>query len=130
MLSNVKQTMIVAVLGCLCITLSGCLLLAVGAGAAGSMAYAKGKLVESVKADPPKVVDATEQAFDSLGFILISKESTGMDGKVTGRTGEDTSVTVSVATKGSGISEVSIRFGVLGDEVKSRALMDAIKNNL
>ncbi len=121
--------MLAAILGLLP-AMTGCLAIAIGGAAVGTVAYVNGALTESVQATPDKVVTATEKAFASLKLTLISKNASGLEGKVVGRTSDDKSVTVNIKTKGEKVSEVTIRIGTFGDETKSRVLMDAIAKNL
>lgn len=124
-----KFIVMAAILGLLPVT-SGCLFVAGGAAAVGGMLYVNGDLEQSIKADPQKVVAATEKAFIALKVTLVSKEATGLEGKVSGQTGDGKAITVKVANKGGGISKVSIRIGTFGDKDKSQAIMDEIVKRL
>jgi hypothetical protein len=124
-----KLTVLAAVL-VLAPALAGCLAVAIGGAAVGTIAYVNGALVETVDATPEKVVAATEKAFASLKLTLISKNSSGLEGKVVGRTSNDKSVKVSVKATGTKTSEVTIRIDIFGDEAQSRILLETIEKNL
>jgi hypothetical protein len=109
---------------------AGCLAVAAGAAAVGTYAYVEGKLTETLKAAPDKVADATVKAFETLKLTLVSKEASGLEGKVTGKTSDDKNVTVDIKSEAQGVSKVGIRFGTFGDEAKSKVLMEEIKKNL
>jgi hypothetical protein len=109
---------------------AGCLAVAIGGAAAGTIAYINGELVDTVEAPPEKVVAATEKAFASLHLTLISKNASGLEGKVVGRTSGDKSVKVNIKAQGEKSSRIAIRIDVFGDESQSRVLLQTIEKNL
>lgn len=125
-----KSVGLAVTLGWAAMVLGGCLFAAGTAAGVGTWAYLEGKYTENVKAEPGEVVAATERAFAELKLTPLTKEGSGLGGRVTGREADDTKVNVDVESLGSGISKVTIRIGVFGDEAKSRALMEAIKKQL
>lgn len=112
------------------ITVSGCVLAAVGAGAAGTVAYVKGDLevieakglddvyVASKKALADLELPAIQDNKDKMGAVLVSRDS------------QDKKVTVKLTAVTDESTEISIRFGTFGDEAKSAMVYNKIKENL
>lgn len=112
------------------VMLSGCMLLAVGAGAAGSVAYIRGDLeaVEAKKLDT--VYDATKKALEQLELSISKDAKDAMSAEIIARDSQDKKITVKLAAATEDSTKLSIRFGVFGDETKSRMVYDQIKKNL
>jgi len=110
--------------------LQGCMLLAVGAGAAGSVAYVRGDLeaVEAKKLDT--VYDATKKALEQLELSISKDAKDAMSAEIIARDSQDKKITVKLAAATEDSTKLSIRFGVFGDETKSRMVYDKIKKNL
>lgn len=111
---------------------SGCLaalLIGAGAGVAGT-AYYDGKLTSTIDATPAAVQKATEGAFKELAIKLVSSTSDSLSAKITGTTGEKTSVTVSAEMEKTGQSKVGIRVGTFGDEALSQKIYAAINSRI
>ena len=110
-------------------SLSGCLAVAAGAGAAGAV-YVMGSLDSSLPGTPEKVVDATETALKDTDIHVVSKDATGIDGDVVGRTALDTKIHVTVKKQDDKTSKISIRVGTFGDRELSQQIYDKIKAKL
>ena len=110
--------------------LQGCMLLAVGAGAAGTVAYVRGDLeaVEAKKLDT--VYDATKKALEQLELSISKDTKDAMSAEITARDSQDKKITVKLTAATEDSTKLSIRFGVFGDETKSRMIHDRIKKNL
>ena len=110
--------------------LSGCVLLAVGAGAAGSVAYVKGDL-EAVEAKKLDVVyEATQKAMKQLELNVSSAPKDAMSATITARDAQDKRIRVKLAASTKDSTAISIRYGTFGDEAKSQMIYDKIKENL
>ena len=110
--------------------LQGCMLLAVGAGAAGSVAYVRGDLeaVEAKKLE--SVYEAAKKALEQLELSISKDTKDAMSAEITARDSQDKKITVKLAAATEDSTKLSIRFGVFGDETKSRMIHDQIKKNL
>lgn len=110
--------------------LQGCMLLAVGAGAAGSVAYVRGDLeaIEAKKLDT--VYDAAKKALEQLELSISKDAKDAMSAEIIARDSQDKKITVKLAAATEDSTKLSIRFGVFGDETKSRMVYDQIKKNL
>ena len=125
------QQVILTVLGlCAAVMLSGCILAAVGAGAAGTVAYVKGDLevVESKGLDT--VYAATKKALKDLELSVIQDNKDKIGATVVSRDSQDKKVTVRLTAVTDKSTEISIRFGTFGDEAKSAMVYNKIKENL
>jgi hypothetical protein len=109
--------------------LSGCLAVAAGAGAAGAV-YVMGSLDSTLPGNPEAVVDASEGALKDTDIHVLSKDATGIDGSVVGRTALDTKVEITVKKHDEKSSKISIRVGTFGDKELSQQIYDKIKAKL
>ena len=119
-------TVLVAVL---CST-TGCLLL-VGAGAgAGSAAYYMGKLEDEVNAPVDDVHDATLDGLKDLEMPVLKDQGDKLSGKVESVTADDRNVWIYIDSLTTSRSKITIRVGLVGDEVRSQQILKAIRDAL
>jgi hypothetical protein len=112
------------------VLLGGCMLAAVGAGAAGTVAYVKGDLeaVEAKKLDT--VYDATKKALKQLELSVSVDTKDKISSTIISRDSSDKKITVKLSAATEDSTNISIRFGAFGSETKSRMVLDKIKENL
>jgi len=112
------------------VLLGGCMLAAVGAGAAGTVAYVKGDLeaVEAKKLDT--VYDATKKALEQLELSVSVDTKDKISAKIIARDSSDKKITVKLSAATEDSTNISIRFGTFGSETKSGMVLDKIKENL
>ena len=109
---------------------SGCLLL-VGAGAgAGSAAYYMGKLEDEVNAPAEDLHEAAISALKKLEMPLIKDQGDKLSGKIESRTADDRSVWIYVDSLTATRSKITIRVGLIGDEIRSNQILNAIRESL
>ena len=113
-----------------CAVIPGCMVAAVGAGAAGTVAYIRGDLEMVESADIEAVYKAVLRAMDKLELAIVQKSKDAMSAKVTARDAQDKKITVKLAVTTEGMTKVSIRVGTFGSETKSRLIYDQIKKEL
>ncbi len=108
----------------------GCVAAAIGVGAAGTVAYARGDLevVESYSLD--KVYEATETALDELELNVISKSKDALTATINARDAQDQKVTITLKKIAEQTTKISVRIGTFGDETKSRLIYQKINYNL
>jgi L-fucose isomerase-like protein len=126
-----NQRMILALLAIgATVLLGGCMLAAVGAGAAGTVAYVKGDLeaVEAKKLDT--VYDATKKALKQLELSVSVDTKDKISSTIIARDSSDKKITVKLSAATEDSTNISIRFGAFGSETKSRMVLDKIKENL
>jgi uncharacterized protein DUF3568 len=109
--------------------LPGCIAVAVAAGAAG-VAYVNGDLEATLDASPERVIQASEAALKDMNVPIKSKESSGIDGKLVGRTALEKKVEITVQRETDTTSKISIRIDTFGDESLSRQILEKIKSKL
>ena len=112
------------------VLLGGCMLAAVGAGAAGTVAYVKGDLeaVEAKKLDT--VYDATKKALKQLELSVSVDTKDKISATIIARDSSDKKITVKLNAATEDSTKISIRFGTFGSETKSGMVLDKIKENL
>jgi hypothetical protein len=111
---------------------SGCVLLAVGAGAAGTVAYAKGDLETEVQHGIDQVYAASKKATDDLKLHVITSDGgqDALSATIMARDAADKRVAIKLKTITQNITKVSIRIGTFGDQTKQRLIYDKIRDNL
>ena len=126
-----KKQLCLMVLACLVlIVTSGCVIAAVGAGAAGTVAYIRGDL-ESVEAESlDKVYSASVQAVEQLELAMVSKQKDALSAEIIARDAQDKKIRIKLAATAEGTTKLSIRIGTFGSETKSRMIYEKIKENL
>ena len=123
----------ILLVGCILTTLSGCAvaLLGVGAGAgAAGATYVMGKLEDEVDAPVPKVHRATVAALKSLELPVDKERGDKLAAELESETADQKKVWVSINSLTSSRSKIVIRVGLLGDEVRSRQILQAIRARL
>lgn len=110
--------------------LQGCLVAAVGLGAAGTIAYVRGDLeaVESEKIDV--LYDATLKALDKLELNVTTKSKDALSAVIVARDAQDKKITITLKAVTEEATKLYIRVGVFGSETKSRLLYQEIHENL
>ena len=125
-----QQVILVLLVLCSPVLLGGCMLAAVGAGAAGTVAYVKGDLeaVEAKKLDT--VYDATKKALEQLELSVSVDTKDKISATIIARDSSDKKITVKLSAATEDSTKISIRFGTFGSETKSGMVLDKIKENL
>jgi hypothetical protein len=113
------------------ITFAGCAaLLLGGAAGAGSVVYVKGQLKEDITVSVPAVHKASISTLKDLNLPIIEDSHDKLSAKIKSRfaSGEDVWIDIESVTAES--SKITIRVGVLGDQYKSRQILDGIHRHL
>lgn len=110
--------------------LPGCLVAAVGLGAAGTIAYVRGDL-EAMESQKIEVVyDATLKALDKLELKVTTKSKDALSAVIVARDAQDKKITITLKSVTEDATKLYIRVGVFGSETKSRLLYQEIHENL
>ncbi len=111
---------------------SGCILLAVGAGAAGTVAYAEGDLEAEENQNIDRVYAATKKAAEDLKLYVITGEGgkDALSAKIVARDAADKEITIKLKTVAQDVTKVSIRVGTFGSQTKQRLIYNKIRDNL
>jgi len=108
----------------------GCLAVAVGAGAVGTVAYIKGDL-EAVEAkNIDAVYAATKQAVKQLGLTVTSDYKDVHSAEIIARDAEDRKTTIKLKAVSAQTTKLSIRVGTFGNKVRSSLIYQKIHDNL
>lgn len=111
---------------------SGCLAVAVGAGAAGTVAYMKGDLEAEEPYDIEKTYAAARTAVEELKLKIIESQ-TGADAlsaRVVARDSSDKKVEVRLKAITSNTTKLSVRVGTFGNDGKERRIYNTIRDHL
>jgi hypothetical protein len=116
--------------GPLIMTLAGCWLVVGAAGGAAGAIYVKGQLKDRLDAPVARVHEAARAALKDMGLSLHEDKADQLSAQVESKFADGTHVWITINADGEENSNITIRVGVLGDEGKSRAVLDAIKKRL
>lgn len=110
---------------------SGCIPLVVGAAAgAAGVAYVMGKLTEELSYDVPVVHRAALTAMKELGLTLSEDRADTLSAHMESEFADRTSIWISLESMGESRTRATIHVGRTGDEVRSRKILDTIKQYL
>lgn len=110
--------------------LSGCfLMLGAGAGVGGTV-YVMGKLKEDITAPVGKVHEAARAALADLGLKVLEDKSDAMTAHLESEFADGKRVWIDVDKTTDTVSTLTIRVGLVGDEARSREILDKIKAHL
>lgn len=112
---------------------SGCMLLAIGAGAAagaGTVAYLQGELKANQDAPLAGVLKAAEAALKDMQFTVTERTEGPARGKLLARGEGDKRVEIALVALTPKATEIRIRVGVFGDEALSRKILEKILKRL
>mgnify|MGYP001074155140 CR=1 FL=1 len=91
---------------------------------------AGGDLKATLNADYDHALHATSQAINDLHLMKVGAQHDALVANFTLRNADDKRIKIHLQTSGSGLTELTIRIGLLGDEAQSRAIYDRIVKNL
>jgi len=115
----------------LAMQLAGCAALLVGGAAgAGSVVYIKGQLKENVDASVSRTHDASISALKELKLPIIEDNHDRLSARIKSQAANGSDVWIEIESLGSESSKVTVRVGIMGDEPKSRQILDAIHRHL
>jgi len=125
-----KRVLLAILLVCTAVSGGGCLLVAVGAGAAGTVAYLSGDLKAVESRSLEDVYQATFKALEQLELMPTKESKDALSAVVVARDAQDKKITIKLHAPAEGSTKISIRVGVFGDETKSRLIYQKIHDNL
>ena len=125
-----RQILLIAMLVGSMLLLHGCVVAAVGLGAAGTVAYVRGDLqvVESASID--EVYEATLKALNELELLPTRKTKDALGAEIVTYDAQDKKIVIRLKSEADGSTKISIRIGVFGSETKSRLIYQKIHDNL
>ncbi len=81
-------------------------------------------------AEPPAVVEAVKDEFESMGLMGVEGTSTDLDGQVSASTAQDRKITVKVNRTGENVSRLKVHVSPMGDTDISMTIIQRIRNRL
>ena len=113
------------------ITFAGCAALLVGGAAgAGSVVYVKGQLKENMTAPVAAVHNASISALKELNLPIIEDNKDKLSAKIKSKVANGDDVWIEIESVTAESSKITIRVGILGDQQKSRQILDGIRRHL
>lgn len=127
---RIRQVLLTAMLLGSMLLLQGCVVAAVGLGAAGTIAYVRGDLqaVESESID--EVYEASLKALKELELLPTRKSKDALSAEIVTYDAQDKKILIILKSEAEGTTKLSIRIGVFGSETKSRLIYQKIRDNL
>lgn len=113
-----------------CIPLAGCAVVAAGAAAAGTVAYIQGALEVDEPHPIDKVYQATKMALAELRMMVTKDQKEMNIARIEARDVEDKKAEITLSARNEGITRITIRVGLFGDEVRSRRIYMRIHQHL
>lgn len=129
---NTKKLILIIFLGIIVVYMNGCIIAAIGAGAAAAagVGYAKGDLQAVLEEDIDRVYHASLNALDDLDLPITGRDKTALDAKIISCNSSDKKIEVKLKRTEANHTKISIRIGTFGDETQSRTIYDRIKTYL
>ena len=113
--------------------MSGCAVVLLGAGAGAGVAgatYVMGKLEDEVNAPVSNVQRATVAALKALELPVDKERGDKLAAELESETADQKKIWISITSLTSSRSKIVIRVGVMGDEIRSRQILQAIHARL
>ncbi len=113
------------------LSLNGCVwLLAGAAGGASAYGYVRGAYTSAEDATINETWNATVNALKELKIPIQSKNKDGLIAVVNAVTADDKNVKITLSRVSSDTTSIKIRIGVFGDKMRTRQLLDTIREHL
>lgn len=127
---QMRQVFLAFVLAGTAVFIGGCVAAAVGAGAAGTVAYIRGDLEAVESEDIHTVYAATKKAVGQIGLSVTRDSKDALSAVIVGRDAQDKKITIKLKATAEKATKLSIRVGIFGSETKSRLIHQKIRDNL
>jgi hypothetical protein len=101
-----------------------------GAAGAGAVLYSKGELKSTENAPLEQVMNAAEEAMNSMNFNVISKDHDALKGKLLAKRENGDNIDIKLEQKPNNLTEMKIRVGAFGNEDQARLIQEKIRQKL
>jgi hypothetical protein len=125
----VRLGALAAFVGAAALALPGCLA-AAGAAAVGAYAYAQGEVWSTVHGSLDEAYEATTLALDELGLRVVQEARDAFGAHVVATQVQGPRVSVDLVAEAARVTRIGVRVGTLGDQEKSRTILQRIRENL
>lgn len=109
---------------------SGCMALAVGAGAGATVAYVRGDLDVTLDASFAKSVRAAEKTLEGLKYAKISNQQDALQATLISRNAADQKIELYLEKLTDDATKLKIRVGTFGEDSLQQEILTRIKSNL
>ncbi len=109
---------------------SGCFAVAAGAGAGAAVAYVRGDLDATLKADYDHSVRAVEKAVEQLKLAKVSEEKNALKAVIITRNAADVKIELHIERLADDATKLKIRVGTFGNDELQLEVLDRVKKNL
>lgn len=96
----------------------------------GEYTFLTGNLVTHEAATLDEAWAATQGAVSELQFNVKSQVKDALDAKLVAKQADGDEVEIKLARASERVTRISVRVGIIGDEARSRLIMDKIKGKL
>jgi Protein of unknown function (DUF3568) len=111
--------------------LQGCVVVAAGAAAAGTVAYVRGDLESIMEEDISSIYESSKQALIDLEIEIVGTDKDLLSAVVNGKGAEDKKITIKMKRIEQGrLVKLTIRIGTFGDKTLSQIIYNKINKNL
>jgi hypothetical protein len=125
-----RKTILGVLLAGAAVFVQGCMLVAVGAAAGGTVAYVKGDLEAVESKDLDSVYRAVKRAVDQLGLKVTRDSKDALQAVIVARDARDKKNTIKLKKLADDTTKLSIRVGVWGSKTQSNLIYQKIHANL
>ena len=118
---------------CWLATASGCAAVLLGAGAGAGVAgttYVMGKLEDEVDKPVTQVHRAAVAGLKSLDLPVDKDRGDKLSAEIESKTADEKKIWISIHSLSKTRSKIAIRVGLIGDEVRSRRILSAIRQRV
>ncbi|MHC4478558.1 MAG: DUF3568 family protein [Planctomycetota bacterium] len=125
-----KKLILTALLAAVALYVQGCMLVAVGAAAGGTVAYVKGDLEATESRDLDTVYAASKKAVADLQYSITKDSKDALQAVIVARDAADKKTTIKLTKVTDNSTKISIRVGTFGDKTKSNLIYQKIHDAL
>ncbi len=108
----------------------GCVAIAAAGAGVGTYAYVSGDLEKNIEAPIDRVYEAALAVMDEMQYAVKSRRKDGAEALIRAEQADETSVKISLESKGENLTHTSIRIGMFGDEAQSSLVLEKIESRL
>lgn len=113
----------------LTLPMTGCLVVAAGAGA-GAYAFVRGGLESHLNAPMVDCIEAVKETMLQMGYVRVSESSDALTSRFIYRDSSDRKIEIKLDAKPRDLIAIRIRTGLIGDREHSLLILNTIHTNL
>lgn len=113
----------------LSLPMTGCLVVAAGAGA-GAYAFVRGGLESHLNAPMVDCIEAVKETMLQMGYVRVRESSDALTSRFIYRDSSDRKIEIKLDAKPRDLIAIRIRTGLIGDREHSLLILNTIHTNL